>query len=96
LTEAPAYVFVLIVPMGLGSGAQVRIDYERGSCREHVCWMEQDAAQQFPAFFYHLGDVVYYDGEHASYYQQFYDTYLHYPAPIFAIPGNHDFDRVAP
>jgi hypothetical protein len=55
-------------------------------------WMEQDAVQQFPAFFYHLGDVVYYDGEHGSYYPQFYDPYLHYPGPIFAIPGNHDFD----
>ena len=55
-------------------------------------WMEKDAAQQFPAFFYHLGDVVYYDGEHGSYYPQFYEPYLHYPAPIFAIPGNHDTD----
>jgi hypothetical protein len=55
-------------------------------------WMEQDAAQQFAAFFYHLGDVVYYDGEHGSYYPQFYEPYLHYPAPIFAIPGNHDTD----
>jgi hypothetical protein len=55
-------------------------------------WMAKDAAQQFPAFFYHLGDVVYYDGEHGSYYPQFYEPYLHYPAPIFAIPGNHDSD----
>ena len=55
-------------------------------------WMEKDAAQQFPAFFYHLGDVVYYDGEHGSYYPQFYEPYFHYPAPIFAIPGNHDAD----
>ena len=55
-------------------------------------WMEKDAAQSFPAFFYHLGDLVYYDGEHGSYYPQFYEPYLHYPAPIFAIPGNHDTD----
>jgi hypothetical protein len=58
--------------------------------------MEKDAAQQFPAFFYHLGDVVYYDGEHGSYYPQFYEPYLHYPAPIFAIPGNHDTDVGVP
>src|SRR5579883_217713 len=45
-----------------------------------------------PAFFYHLGDVVYYDGEVTNYYWEFYEPYLHYPAPIFAIPGNHDGD----
>jgi hypothetical protein len=43
-----------------------------------------------PTFFYHLGDVVYYDGEVTNYYWEFYEPYLHYPAPIFAIPGNHD------
>jgi len=59
-------------------------------------WMEKDAAQQFPAFFYHLGDLVYYDGEHGAYYPQFYEPYLHYPAPIFAIPGNHDTDVGVP
>lgn len=45
-----------------------------------------------PSFFYHLGDVVYYDGEVANYYWEFYEPYLHYPAPIVAIPGNHDGD----
>ena len=45
-----------------------------------------------PAFYYHLGDVVYYYGEAREYYAQFYDPYVHYPAPIFAIPGNHDGD----
>src|SRR5215471_14152516 len=42
-----------------------------------------------PAFFYHLGDVVYYYGEAEQYYPQFYEPYIHYDAPIFAIPGNH-------
>jgi acid phosphatase type 7 len=42
------------------------------------------------SFLYHLGDVVYYRGETDSYFDQFYDAYEHYPAPIFAIPGNHD------
>jgi acid phosphatase type 7 len=45
-----------------------------------------------PAFFYHLGDVVYYFGEAAEYYPQFYEPYSHYSAPIFTIPGNHDGD----
>jgi len=45
-----------------------------------------------PLFFYHLGDVAYYYGEESNYYSQFFDPYIHYPAPILAIPGNHDGD----
>ncbi|MBV8899525.1 MAG: metallophosphoesterase [Verrucomicrobia bacterium] len=48
-----------------------------------------------PSFFYHLGDVVYSFGEAEYYYDQFYDPYRDYPAPIFAVPGNHD-GMVAP
>src|ERR1700730_8851663 len=50
---------------------------------------KQDAP---PAFFYHLGDVVYFYGEAQEYYPQFYEPYANYLAPIFAIPGNHDGD----
>ena len=42
------------------------------------------------AFWYHLGDVVYYFGQEEYYFGQFYDPYRDYNAPIFAIPGNHD------
>jgi hypothetical protein len=42
------------------------------------------------AFLYHLGDVVYNFGEAQYYYDQFYEPFRNYPAPIFAIPGNHD------
>jgi acid phosphatase type 7 len=45
-----------------------------------------------PRFFYHLGDVVYYNGQIADYYSQFYEPYNHYDAPIISIPGNHDGD----
>jgi len=45
-----------------------------------------------PSFFYHLGDVVYYNGEVGDYYDQFYEPYDAYTAPILAIPGNHDGD----
>jgi len=45
-----------------------------------------------PRFFYHLGDVVYYNGQIADYYDQFYEPYDHYDAPIIAIAGNHDGD----
>jgi len=50
------------------------------------------AATDKPLFFYHLGDVVYFNGESSLYPEQFYEPYKHYPAPIFAIPGNHDGD----
>ena len=43
-----------------------------------------------PSLFYHLGDVVYFNGERERYEGQFYDPYLHYPPPIVAIAGNHD------
>jgi hypothetical protein len=63
-------------------------------------WMERDfgahAPPPHPTFFYHLGDVFYYDGERSRYYDEFYEPYLHYPAPIFAIPGNHDGDLGIP
>ena len=47
-------------------------------------------SSDIPSFFYHLGDVVYYFGEATYYYDQFYEPYRGYPAPIVAIPGNHD------
>lgn len=49
-----------------------------------------EAASAVPSFLYHLGDVVYSFGEGRFYYDQFYDAYRNYPAPILAIPGNHD------
>lgn len=52
--------------------------------------LTRDAAASPPAFMYHVGDVVYFYGERAYYYSQFYDPFRSYPAPIFAIPGNHD------
>jgi hypothetical protein len=47
-------------------------------------------AADVPSFLFHLGDVVYYFGEATYYYDQFYEPYRDYPAPILAIAGNHD------
>jgi hypothetical protein len=55
--------------------------------------MVQDVAAggaEAPAFFFHLGDVVYSFGEGKYYYDQFYEPFRNYDRPIFAIPGNHD------
>jgi hypothetical protein len=43
-----------------------------------------------PAFYFHLGDVDYYDNTPTGYAEQFYKPYKTYPGKIIAIPGNHD------
>lgn len=45
-----------------------------------------------PAFLYHLGDIVYHYGEAEQYDGQFLTPFEQYPAPIYAIAGNHDSD----
>jgi acid phosphatase type 7 len=56
--------------------------------------MEADynSSVEKPSFFYHLGDVVYFNGKADQYYPQFYSPYIKYPPHIFSIPGNHDGD----
>jgi hypothetical protein len=55
-----------------------------------VADFQNEAGADTPAFLYHLGDLVYSFGEAKYYYDQFYDPYRNYPAPIVAIAGNHD------
>jgi len=43
-----------------------------------------------PAFFFHLGDVIYGPNKDVNYRPEFYEPYVHYPGKIIAIPGNHD------
>ncbi|WP_316811204.1 metallophosphoesterase family protein [Pedobacter heparinus] len=50
------------------------------------------ASNEQPAFLYHLGDIVYHYGEAAQYDGQFLTPFEQYPAPIYAIAGNHDSD----
>ena len=49
-----------------------------------------DEDKETPSFFFHLGDVIYSFGEAQYYYDQFYEPYRNYPAPIIALAGNHD------
>ncbi len=51
-------------------------------------------AGKAPSFFYHLGDVIYFNGQVSEYYAQFYEPYNHYTPPIISIPGNHDGDPI--
>ena len=56
--------------------------------------MTQDAQNspdgRQPAFYYHLGDVIYFAGDIDKYGAYFYETYKDYPCFIVSIPGNHD------
>lgn len=52
---------------------------------------QPNAPEKCPAFFMHLGDVIY-GGSKTAYLDQFYRPYMHYPGKIIAIPGNHDGD----
>ncbi len=56
---------------------------------------DEEKPKEAPLFFFHLGDVIYNFGEAVYYYDQFYDPYRNYPAPILALAGNHD-GMVAP
>jgi hypothetical protein len=46
--------------------------------------------KEVPQFCLLLGDVVYSFGESEYYYDQFYEPYRNYHAPVFAAAGNHD------
>lgn len=48
------------------------------------------APSEIPQFALLLGDVVYNFGETEFYYDQFYEPYRNYPAPVLAAAGNHD------
>ncbi len=69
-------------------------DY-RGQQQDFVAAMMTRDAQassndRKPAFYYHLGDVVYFAGDIDMYGANFYETYKDYPGFIVSIPGNHD------
>jgi calcineurin-like phosphoesterase family protein len=50
----------------------------------------ENAAPEVPQFGLLLGDIVYSFDEAQYFYDQFYDPYRDYPAPILALAGNHD------
>lgn len=92
IAEAKKLVFHVVGDTGgiNGNGAQVNV-------ADHMArQVHETAPPDQPSFLYHLGDVVYYRGQDEAYHDQFYHPYQDYPAPIFAIPGNHDGDTEAP
>jgi hypothetical protein len=50
----------------------------------------ESSPAEIPQFALLLGDVIYNFGETEYYYDQFYEPYRNYPAPVLAAAGNHD------
>jgi hypothetical protein len=88
-----------IVFHSVGDTGAAKVNIHQGPAKaiEHEGWVADAMAREVqqggagaPAFFFHLGDVIYNFGEAAYYYDQFYEPFRAYDAPIFAISGNHD------
>ncbi len=68
-----------------------RADSPQGEVAEAMARdFDVDHPATSPAFFFHLGDVIYGDLKDQAYRREFYEPYRHYPGKIIAIPGNHD------
>ncbi|MGO9977310.1 MAG: metallophosphoesterase family protein [Solirubrobacteraceae bacterium] len=61
--------------------------------QNHVSNAMQAQPAPAPAFVYHVGDLVYFNGDEADYPSQFYEPYAHLNVPIVGVPGNHDGDN---
>src|SRR5882757_8453194 len=88
-TEARKLVFHVIGDSGGIHGDDVQVAV--AEAMESQIKSAQTADK--PAFLYHVGDVVYFNGQSELYGAQFYEPYQYYPAPIFAIvvPGNGEY-----
>jgi hypothetical protein len=88
IKKAGRIVFHAIGDSGASKHGQYGYELTVGDQLAEDCNVTEPANR--PAFMLHLGDVVYDFGESQYYYDQFYAPFRDYPAPIFAIPGNHD------
>src|SRR5215475_10136432 len=88
VAKAGKLVFHVIGDSGGIHGDDVQVAV--AEAMEHQIKSAPDADRA--AFLYHVGDVIYFNGQSELYGAQFYEPYQYYPAPIFAIPGNHDGD----
>ena len=98
ITEAGKIAFHAVGDTGAAkvnvhSGPAVAIEHE-GWVADAMSKDVQAGGESAPRFLFHLGDVIYNFGEAEYYYDQFYEPFRGYDAPIVAIPGNHDGSTV--
>lgn len=89
ITEAGRIVFHAVGDTGATTGGS-QYDNELSVADQMTMDCNITETANRPSFLLHLGDVVYDFGESQYYYDQFYAPYRDYPAPIFALAGNHD------
>ena len=90
------------VPLAIGKQKQI-VFHATGDCGnvkgpktqnevadKMVADFDETDPREVPQFLLLLGDVIYNFGESQYYYDQFYEPYRNYHAPIFAAAGNHD------
>lgn len=88
----PASTQKLVFHMVGDTGSVRNPNFQREVVEEMESQFKVDNPADKPQFLFHLGDVVYHHGEADRYYTQFFSPYRNYPAPVFAIAGNHDTD----
>jgi hypothetical protein len=72
----------------IGDSGGIHGDDVQGAVAEAMeSQIKSALAADKPAFLYHVGDVVFFNGQSALYGSQFYEPYQYFPAPIFAFPG---------
>jgi hypothetical protein len=64
--------------------------YQNDVTDKMVADFDESHPMEVPQFALLLGDIVYSFGEPEYYYDQFYEPYRNYHAPILAAAGNHD------
>ncbi|GAC1312365.1 MAG: hypothetical protein NVSMB24_33730 [Mucilaginibacter sp.] len=92
IQQLPSQSKMVFHTVGDSGGIKVPQDQKLVAEKMEEQFISGASPADLPLFLYHLGDVVYYYGEEKNYLDQFFDPYIHYPAPIFAIAGNHDGD----
>jgi calcineurin-like phosphoesterase family protein len=92
ITQAKAMVFHAVGDTGGVKGTETQEGLAAIMVKQIEASRANNSPAEEPVFFYHLGDVVYFNGMSPDYPVQFYEPYQNYDAPIFAIPGNHDGD----
>jgi hypothetical protein len=80
----------IVFHSGGDCGATRTPKHEDDVTNKMIADFDETTDAEVPRFHLLLGDIVYSFGELQYYYDQFYDPYRNYPAPILAAAGNHD------